>query len=478
MSLRKQDPGHLTIIEGPSSPRLQSSYLDQLKSTIDSVCSQSALLVLAEQHEIDSLKSAIHKRLGQRRSTNLTVTTPFHLLCQLQGQRTEPSPGVRARLTEELAEASQSVGELLEAGTSLDALVAEDSESPLALAYRQGLNSMGFQHPYADFGASELPVSITAVFAWSLQSFPEPVQRWLLRQLDRGIEMVATHPNPDHLFLDLPPSTVVERLDVRPSRLVSVNELSRVYPNPGHEYSAIIEACKSHAIDTVFCASRALQRDIELDFVLQRIPYRAPSLRAITNSESINALVAYLEWLLNEEETALHTLLRLIGSDPDKWPQYARKRDLSRKLSVGALLVDDRDDAQDHLTRCLPKLASLILNSRIEPSDHERLQYFVAWGDRHIPSFDRGLLDALIDRSGITDRSSSLHDLRRSLYQALFSGSDDCIAIAVPGDPNLSPSKRAWLAMGETPPERLSYWRATLTPLLRGELTISTVQAG
>ena len=438
-------------------------FAARLRDDLDRFASTYAVRVLAPRAQVEELHYALAARLGKRRAELLRVESDEQMLHRLRGDREPLTARRRESIIDELTASAPAIAQYVESGKSLDTLVLTDPDHAYAHAYQAGLASLGVLHPYRNLDDVELPVDLRVLYVASPAQLPQQILNWALRQQCEDL-------------------TVVLVSDERPHARVTGNaaQIKHVryrFDRPEQEHDALVTACMSGEIDAVFCVSRASRALVEIECLLRRIPYSVPSMSSVIASETVDALVAYLEWTVYEEESGLETLLRKCGVAPKTYRRFAKDHRLPDRLSVAALALSTRPTEESKTYEMVSALADLVFDSRVTASSAARLQYFGHWCVDRIPNFDRTLLEELITRSGIGDDDISMADLKAALYDAFASDSARRITIASPHEQSIAPAQRAWLALGAVTPQVAQKLVSAVNPCVLDTITVSTVNA-
>lgn len=435
-------------------------FAARLRDDLDRFASVYAVRVLAPSPLVADLDYALTARLGKRRAELLRVESDVQMLHRLRGDRERLTARRRRSVIDELAASAPTISEFVESGHSLDTLILNDPDHPYAHAYQAGLAALGVLHPYRDLDDVELPVDLRVLYVVSPAQLPRQVVSWAVRQQ----------------YDDL---TVVLVSDDRPDAVagdpVRVTQIRYSFDKPEQEHDALVTACMAGEIDTVFCANRAARALVEIECLLRRIPYSAPSMSSVIASETVDALVAYLEWTVYEEESGLETLLRKCGVATKTYRRFAKDHRLPGSLSVAALALSTRPPEESRPYEVVSALADLVFDSRVTASAAARLRYFARWGAERIPNFDPDLLEAISARSGIANDEISLADLKAALYDAISADPVRRITIASPSDEPIVATQRAWLALGTITPQAAEQLESAVNPCVLDTITVSTV---
>jgi len=468
--------GRITLLNC-DGVRLERQLARRVRTDLDAFGSSYAVRLIAPAADVEALERGLAQRLGKRRATLLRIESAIQMLQRLRGDAIALTPRVKQTVIDAIAKFSPLLRSAIEQTQDLDRLVAERPDDPLALAYVSGISSFGVEHPYECLDRFDLPVDLQSLYVVGFGELPATVQRWLLAGVRRNVQIVLSGIRSEDLLPLLPDNIDVCNVGTPEKQGCDINESHLAFDAVDGERQAILDACEANDVDTVFCASRSAQSQLEIDCLLRRIPYRAPPMSSVITSESINALVAYLEWTVYESDSGLFTLLNMMGVSEKSYYQFAKAYKLPQQLSVAALVLPRDADPDTRIYRTLKELAELIFDSRMSSSAYGRLCYFAEWGERNIPEFDREILQLLLARSGIADSAMSLADLKDSLYAAIPNGADNCVTIASPVALEGAKCVRAWLALGLTEERLTDRLIAAVLPHVQQSLTVSSVQS-
>jgi len=435
----------------------------RLRDDLDRYASTYSVRVLAPSAQVDELGYTLASHLGKRRSELLRVESDMHMLHRLRGDREPLTTRRRQSVIDELSASVPTIAEFVESGQSLDTLVLTDPDHPYAHAYQAGLASLGVLHPYRNLNDVELPVDLRVLYVVSPDQLPQQVVNWALRQQYDDLTVVLVSGERPH-------SGVA-------SDSARIRQVRYRFDRPEQEHDALVTACMSGEIDAVFCISRASRALVEIECLLRRIPYTAPSMSSVIASETVDALVAYLEWTVYEEESGLETLLQKCGVATKTYRRFAKEHRLPARLSVAALALSTRPPEESRTYEMVSALADLVFDSRVTASAAARLQYFGRWCVDRVPNFDRSLLEQIIARSGLGDDNISMADLKAALYDAIASDSARRITIASPNEQPIASAQRAWLALGVVTPQVAQKLESAINPCVLETITVSTVNA-
>lgn len=435
-----------TVLLYLSGQKRNAFIAKQLKSDLDRLQSSYRVRLLAPEPVVPDIEKDLQGRLGKRRSKFLRVESPANMLHRLNGDEITLTRHIHNLVCQAIARTSPELGVEIHQLDSLDNLLLDSPQSPIAESYLAGLQAMGVRHPFLTVNHTRHPVDLEVLYVFDFDQMPIAIQEWVLSCRAQGTRLLLT--------ASAPPPSLVQETELEThglpiSAIDTVSEQRYTFPTPARERTAIVQACRQQDVDLVCCATPALQASLEIDCLLDQIPYRISQGSSVLHSETINALVAYLEWTVYEQDSALQTLLAMMGVSSSSYRRFASTLRLPQELSVAALTVVSRKPSETFVDRALRSLADLIFDSRMRASSYGRLLYFADWGDTHIPEFERTLLTTLIERSGIESNDISLADLKAFFYTAASTDVPPQVTIANASTASHHSCGRTWLAFGQ-----------------------------
>lgn len=359
----------------------------------------------------------------------------------------------------------------------LDALVADSPDHPLSVAYCAGLSAMGYVHPYSRLWDASFAPSVSRVYVHDFDLLPNQVQQWLLSSLRAGIDLFLTGLSSptcvnadDHSSPSPSPGTASLR-----SQAVETRHLC--FPDKSSLLSAVQDAIADSSLDVVYCPDRSLLRAVEVDLLLNSVPFSTAGSFSLLNTVSFRVLVAYLDWLIAGSDAGLNVLLEILGTSTAHWRAIARKHRYSYRLSIAAPRAS-LDDLDKTTKSHLESLSSVIFSTGSDQSLASHLSFLIDWGTSHVSGFDGADIDVLMRGLSRASFDITADRLRELLYTSINAETPGCPALAPLSSRTLFDCERAWLVLEHPHSGQLDRSLSVLASSVERELVVSYVAAG
>ena len=328
------------------------------------------------------MRAGLASRLGKRRAKLLRVESPIEFLQRLRGESESLTLRVRQLALDTICQLPTALQGDAYLATDIDAELLDDPDSLVGSAYACGLRALGHEHPYLHLATIRIPVDLEALYLLSFDRLPRALQDWFLTAYQNNVRIVVSGCSEDHLANLLPAGSDISVFGSHKKRPQEINYDRRTFSKEKAEHRAIMQACVDRSIDTIVCGTIDHQTRLEIECLMRRIPYHVPNTTSVIVSDTVQALVAYLEWCVYEKDSGLATLLDMMGITETAYWRFAKEYQLPSELSAAALVASSKSELEGATYAALKQLAELIFDSRMSPSGISRLRFLAEWGEQ------------------------------------------------------------------------------------------------
>lgn len=474
MPLTEIPPGRLTVLRSPDRDAAYRALVNRAAETLEDIDSTYAAAFCIPEARSQSFHTLLCKVVGKRRGNRHPIRDAFHTVQALQLPRQPISAETRQRLHTDLAEALEAANITAVRPVDLDTLVADQPDQPLVVAYLSALQALGHEHPFTRLRDAVFPVGFEHLFVGDFHELPAAVQDWMLRALPHSVDLCVTVD--DEYTVPRCVDAIVE--SVPPSRRWHPDEPTAPdtasFPDRSTERTAILQACADSEIDAVVLTRVSDRHALEAACLLSGQPYHVAPIGSLLSTREVRALVALLDWSLEQSEEGLWVLAELMGTSSRSLRERLKRNSLPTRLSKAAHLSTRVNGHDAQLVACLDALSALILRAAGSSNIGETLETLTSWGANHVPGFDTRIMHSFMHSPALVVHNHDDRSIRDTLYRTLAEPPHNAPSFCLPSEIAGARSQRLWVSIADDDAEALSDLIADLQKTAPQSITVST----
>lgn len=474
MPLTEIPPGRLTVLHSPDWEAAYRALVKHAADSLSDIDSTYAAAFCIPQARSCAFQAMLLKVLGKRRGSRHPIRDAFHTVQALQLPRQPISAETRQRLHTELTEALEAANIAGARPVDLDIMVADQPDHPLVSAYLSALQALGHEHPFTCLQDAVFPVGFEYLFVGDFHELPTAVQRWMLRALPQSVDLYVTvddqYTLPDSIEASV--EAITPGRGWRPDERPSPDTAS--FPDRSTELTAILQACADSEIDAVVLTRVSDRHALEAACLLTGQPYHVPPIGSLLSTREVRALVALLDWSLEQSENGLWVLVELMGTSSRSLRERLKRNNLPTRLSKAAHLSTRVNGRDAQLVAQLDAVSSLILRAAAATNIAETFETLTNWGAVHLPGFDTSIMHSFMQSPALVERNHDSRTIRDTLYRALAEPPHNAPAFCLPSELINTQSQRFWVSIADDDTESLSQLVADLQKTSPQSITVST----